>query len=100
MNTYQQPPDFKSGKVLAICQRHKVSIIRIIEPLNDRNFRPDLPLDLLVEFANPRVTSSDLILVKNDLTAALGRPVKIQNLEEMTRHARFEAMSGSKIVYA
>jgi hypothetical protein len=56
---------------------------------------------MIAEFKNPlKVKSSDITALTKDLAAALGKQVKLQNLEEMTRHARFSAISGSKVVYA
>lgn len=99
MNTYQQP-DFTSAKIVALCQRHQITILRLVEPALDRGNYPDRPLDLIAEFKNPlKVKPSEIALFEKELASALSKPVKVQHAEEMTRHARFAAIAGSKVVY-
>jgi hypothetical protein len=100
MNDYQQP-DFKSGKIIAICQKHKISVLRMMNPPIVRTPDPNRPLHLIAEYLGSKtVSTTELTILGVDLTNALGHKVSVVNLEEMPRHSRVAAMTDSKVVYA
>lgn len=89
-----------SEQIETFCERHQIKRLAVFGSVLREDFRPDSDIDVLIELdENRRTTFLDMVEMRDELSAILGRSVDLLTPNALSNYFRDDVLSQAQVIY-
>lgn len=82
------------------CERHQIKRLAVFGSVLREDFRPDSDIDVLIELdESRRTTFLDMVEMRDELSAILGRSVDLLTPNALSNYFRDDVLSQAQVIY-
>jgi predicted nucleotidyltransferase len=91
---------FTHEQIQALCQHHHVRRLLFFGSALRDDFGPESDVDVLVEFEpDARITLFDMVDLRDELAALLGRDVDLATPDGLSKYIRADVLAQAQVIY-